>query len=150
MTAAPWPCSTCGAAGLRNIAALGFCPMHLCELYRSLSPEVWDGRGIGLLDGRRRPDYGPEYAELRCSLCSATWAGPVFDACPWCADRLDAQRRHQVEVLLHPELPEVADARHDGAVRAWGERLARGVEAELLTEQQARAAWRREVGHVAA
>ncbi len=142
-----WPCSTCGATGVHNVYASGYCGAHLNALYRTFRPEVWAGQGIGLQVGPRRPDYGPEYVELECSACcGATWTGALFETCPWCERRLELQQEHQAELLLAPELPDRDDARYDGAVRAWGGRLAIGVDAGLIIEQQALCAWRREVG----
>lgn len=134
----PWPCSTCGAAGVRNVYAAGYCGAHLNELYRTFRPEVWGGLGIGLQAGPRRPDFGPEYVDVECSACGATWIGPLFEACPWCADALERMRQRQAVLLLNAELPDPADVRYDGAVKAWGERLARGVDAGLISEHEAR------------
>jgi hypothetical protein len=59
-------------------------------------------------------------------------------------------QRHQAELVLQPVLPDRDDARYDTAVTAWTERLARGVAAGLISEDQARSAvGRLEVGRVA-
>jgi len=55
-------------------------------------------------------------------------------------------QRHQAELVLQPELPDRDDVRHDGEVKAWGERLARAVEVELISEHEAMTAWRKVVG----
>jgi len=145
MNAAPWPCSTCGAPGVKNLGTKGYCAAHLTDLYRMFDVEVWNGRGIGLQAGPRRPDHGPEFAELECAVCSATWVGTLFEPCGWCEHTIDAMRAGQVRLLLNPELPDVDDVRHDGAIRGWGERLARGVEAGLITDAAAMQAWRKVV-----
>ena len=57
----------------------------------------------------------------------------------------------QRELLLDVELPEPSDRRYAQSVKAWADRLARGVEAGIVTEIDARRAWSRKVvAHVAA
>ncbi len=134
----PWPCSACGAPGVRNLGTQGYCASHLSAFYAKISAEAWDGRGVGLLAGRHRPDHGPEFFDLCCSSCSATWVGALFEPCSWCERHLVRQREHQADLLLTPLLPDVDDARYTTAVKAWAERLARGVEAGIVTEHEAR------------
>jgi hypothetical protein len=96
MTTAPWPCSECGAPGIRNVYARGYCTPHLADLYRRLNPAVWLCNGIGLPAGPR-PDHGDGYHNLQCVACEATWVGATFERCPWCLKAL--------EQLTQPQRP---------------------------------------------
>ncbi len=150
MRSAPWPCSTCGAPGVRNVFASGYCPAHLAELYRTFSPAVWKLQGVGVQDGPRRPDIGPEYAELRCVACDATWVGGLFERCPWCARQLELLQRCAAETVLTPPDVDPDDRRRTFRLEAWADRLAVAVEAGTVTRDEALAVWQREVGRVAA
>lgn len=99
------------------------------------------------VDADIRARFPASYVMMRCTSasCNSTWYGPRNEPCSACATALEGMQRHQAELVLQPELPDRDNARYDAALRAWGERLARGVEAELITEQQALSAWRREV-----
>ncbi len=101
--------------------------------------------GHGRQHGPLRPDYGPQWAELACDTCHATWVGIINDPCTWCEQalqRLLADQRHN---LLHPPwLHDNDGPRHDELM--WAARLRRAVEADLITDLEARNAIRR-VGH---
>lgn len=149
VTVTLWPCSTvddlgrqCGLPGVRNIAASGFCAEHLAAFYF----RVLGGLGVGRQVGPLRLDWGPNFANLECCVCEATWVGPLGEPCYWC-ERLDQiQRKHQAEIVSRPPDIDRADTRFVPAMRAWGERLARAVAAGIVTEDRARNAWRRQVG----
>ena len=147
---APSPCSTCGAPGFRNVFAFGYCASHLSELYRSFSAEVWAMRGVGVQAGPRRPDRGPEYVELECVACGAGWVGALFERCGWCAQALERMQNWQAQLALTPPDVDPDDRSLAERMDAWAQRMATAVQAEIITEDQARAAWNREVRHVAA
>ncbi len=132
-----WPCSQCGAPGARNIAAHGYCATHATDLYRSLPVEAWRDGGRGLSTGQHRPDHGPEFHDLRCALCGATWVGTLLESCQWCRDRIDAQRATQARLLLNPHLPSVDNPNRVGAIVEWGRRLAHATQTGVVTETDA-------------
>ncbi len=140
-----WPCSTCGAVGLRNVGTEGFCMAHLVELYRMFGPEAWaSSGGIGLPD-RVRLGHGVDH-DLVCSACAATWVGPMFARCRWCAAvraRMVADRAR--DVLRPPEV-EYDDALFEARMTGWARCLVVAVEAEIVTERAADRAWRRAHG----
>ena len=146
----PWRCSTCGAPGIRNVFARGYCPAHLAELYRTFSPAVWKLQGVGVQDGPRRPEVGPEYAELICIACGATWIGALFERCDWCAEALERVTSYQAELVLEPPDVDRDDQRYVVRLEAWAARLAIAVQAGLVDEDKARRVWDREVGHAVA
>lgn len=82
---APWPCDDCGAPGVRNVFARGYCVAHLTELYRRFDTAVWGFNGIGLPTG---PDLGDGFYDLACVACDAGWVGAAFTPCPWCQRKL--------------------------------------------------------------
>ncbi len=96
-------------------------------------------------DPETRSRFPAGYRDLRCVSCSATWFGPPGEPCSWCVEALERMRHDQAEILLRPDLPDVDDARYAAGVMAWGERLARGIDAELIGKQTALAAWRKVV-----
>ena len=141
----PWPCTTCGAVGVRNVGTRGYCATHISDLYRSFAPQVWTV-GIGVLAGVARPEHGPEFHELACVACDATWVGPLFESCWWCERALAVQQDAQAVLALTAPDCDPADARWAGAMEAWRGRLRRAVEAELITATQAERAWDRTRG----
>lgn len=118
----------------------------LAVLERSLGmpiPELpWNG-GAGEPYGAQCPGYGPHVEELRCNACGATWAGVAGDPCGWCVDRLERQQEHQAELLLRPPSVDTDDIAHGTRMDAWIDRMAVGIDAGLITEAEAQAAWRR-------
>lgn len=141
-----WPCSTCGSLGVRNLGTRGYCGAHLSDLFRKLDERQFMLRGVGLLTGRERPEFGHGFAELECVHCLATWVGVPGDLCLWCEAVLRALQRYQAELVLRPDLPERTDKRRERAVAAWAEgRLAVAVEAGLVTDLEAERALRREM-----
>jgi hypothetical protein len=81
--------------------------------------------------------------ELECGTCAATWTGMPDDPCAWCQRAAEIQLEHQAELLLTPPQVNRDDINYEAKIRGWGERLARGVVAELITDKQAAAAWKR-------
>jgi hypothetical protein len=149
MSAAPWPCSVCGAPGVRNVFARGYCATHLSELYRRFPAEVWAFDGVGLQAGCHRPDHGPEYFELECIACGAGWVGALFERCPWCIELQLRMIEWQPENVLTPPDVDRDDRNYETRMTAWAERLVRAVDAGIVTEHQAQAAWSREVARAA-
>ena len=118
-----------------------------------------------MIDGYPRPDHGPGMVEHVCCSCKAGWVGLTDDGCGWC-ETAQAQQRALERVLLldppwlrssagHPRYDALSEADkavwdrtrgqtrgHDSALM-WVARLARAVDAELITEDEARAAIRR-------
>lgn len=111
-------------------------PMHSA---RTLSEAEWERLWSNLGWALTPPDDPPE-VHRRCKVCDATWVGPVGEACWWCERRsvllIEGQR---TLLLCEPEV-DVLDA-HDKEIQragdAWAERLAVGVEAELLAPHEA-------------
>jgi hypothetical protein len=144
-----WPCSECGAPGIRNLGARGYCMAHLTEVWRLIRPEVWltEGGGHGLPE-LMRPDHGEGFAELTCSCCGASWVGAAFARCPWCVALLERMRESSAAAVMTP--PDPDDLHYEERMRAWAERLARAVDAGVVRRERAVAAWRREVGRARA
>lgn len=149
MTAPLWPCSKCGAPGVRNVFAVGYCAAHLGDLYRQFSPGVWKLRGVGVQAGPRRPDHGPEFVELECVACAAGWVGTLLDPCPWCEEVVERMATWQGQNVLRVPDVDPDDRTYPARMSAWTTRMATAVEAGIITEVQARSAWDREVRHVA-
>lgn len=103
-------------------------------------PESFDGTGRLVVP---RPDYGPGWADLQCDQCKATWVGPVGDTCWWCERSRQLVIEHQAEKLTEAPDIDPEDVRYPDGMRRWAGRLADGVKAEIITESQANAAWRR-------
>jgi hypothetical protein len=53
----------------------------------------------------------------------------------------------QAALTLPPPDVDPNDARYEDRMKAWAERLARAVEAEIVTRDKALTAWRRAVTH---
>jgi replicative DNA helicase len=68
--------------------------------------------GIGRQAGPLRPDYGPDWAELACDQCAATWVGRIGDPCDWCEKALERMQREKGIDLSWPE-PEPLHDNHD-------------------------------------
>lgn len=85
------------------------------------------------------PDWPHGWANLTCWLCSATWTGPVGEACGWCQDRLDNQRRGQATlVLMEPDVElEAMEVELARARDAWQTRLRIAIDAELISKVEA-------------
>jgi hypothetical protein len=104
--------------------------------------------GIGRSNGVYRPDHGPGMFELDCSACGYGWVGLAGQECNACAVTRERLAKWQAEKLLRPELPDRDSPRFDGAFEAWAERLARGVDAGLVTAHDATKALRRRGVHL--
>jgi len=147
---ASWPCSTCGEAGVKNLGTRGYCSLHLSDLLSKFDPVVFQLNGVGLQDGRMRPDYGPHWADLRCCACGATWVGVPGDPCGWCTEALRIITEFQAELVCRRPDVDPAAANYDAAIVAWAERLARAVNAGLIDDATARRVLGRcEVAHAA-
>jgi hypothetical protein len=131
---APWPCDTCRNPGYRNVGMVGYCADHLAELYATFDPSHFGVIGYGLPDGPWQ----------RCIRCGATWDGHIGQACRWCWTEYDSLLRLSAEAVLVPPDIDRDDKRHPDALAAWAKRLAVAVQAELITEQDARTAMKRE------
>ncbi len=136
----------CGQPATRTLGARPYCDECAEQVLAPIRKKVAqrDGVGYGEQHGRRRPDWGYSYADLKCNLCGATWVGPIYERCTWCEDALDRMRQWQAEMLLDPDLPDPDDARYKAACGAWAQRLGRAVNSELVTVQQAIGALQRE------
>lgn len=83
----------CGADAVRTLCAVAYCwtcAEAILEPLRDKHLVDEGGIGWGRQCGRLRPDWGPRYADLCCTICFATWTGPVGEACSWCIDRREA------------------------------------------------------------
>ena len=100
--------------------------------------------GHGPQTGPLRPDWGDNWADLACTVCNATWTGPIGEPCAYCEWAIVNMQRWQAELLLEPDLPDRDDQRWANAVDAWADRLARAVDAGLVTAREARHAYERE------
>lgn len=130
----------CWAAATRSIGTVGYCDACAEELLAPMRARIFAdecGVGCGVQRGLRRPDYGRNWAELACNVCPATWVGLLGETCDWCIVRLSKQHLEQRKLLLRPSLPDRADTHRSTAVKAWLQRLARGVDAELITSTEA-------------
>lgn len=94
----PWPCHRCGAPGVRNLGADGWCATHLAALLATFDPVVFVPAGVGLPCGVVRPEFGPDMADLRCVACGAVWVGVAGEQCGWCVTRWEIQCAHQDEI----------------------------------------------------
>jgi hypothetical protein len=118
----------------------------------ALAPDTRDdytNQPVGMICGVARPEYGPAIYDLRCQICEATWSGIPGDPCWWCEDALDRQRDHQATLLLTPPDVDPDDARYEGRLDAWAERMDVGVEARLISRAQADTAWKRTLKRMA-
>lgn len=140
-----WPCSTCGADGVRDIGVRGYCAVHLEQLYATFDRSVFAFRGVGVQHGATRNDFGPHYVDLQCNACEATWVGVVGDACEWCARSYRVMIDHQVELVLAPPDVDLDDQRRSDMLAGWADRLWVAVEAGLIVRRQAEQVLQREV-----
>jgi hypothetical protein len=154
---APWPCSQCGAPGFRNVYTRGYCVTHLAELYACFDRQVWDGQGVGVQAGVHRTDHGPAFYDLQCTLCGATWVGPLLDPCSWCAERAARDLSDIRHELLYPEWAVPQGERYEAlseldkrvwdqtrgirrgvaVEHAWARALRQAIEAGIITVAEA-------------
>jgi hypothetical protein len=130
---------SCGAPGAHLRAALTYYCDHCLALIRERVILREGIAGVGVRDGRNRPEFGVDAFELRCVDCGATWVGPIGEECAYCDRALAQMVTWQRELLLTPELPD-----DEGSRVAWAERLGRAVTTGLVTEAEARQAIARE------
>jgi hypothetical protein len=136
-----WPCSTCGAPGVKNLGTAGYCRNHLDALYRTFDPAVFHLRGVGLLAGAVRPDYGPGYGDLACVACGATWTGVIGEPCWWCETMRAAMLKHQAELVLRPPDIDPTDKRYNETMTAWADRMVRACRAGIITRDEGQRVW---------
>lgn len=114
----------------------------------TVDPEREPVHGIGCQHGPLRPDWGPGWADLQCDVCQATWTGPIGEDCEYCHRWHELALETQRTVLLWPELPDPESDRYPPAIKAWAERLAQAVIAEIITQREAHKTWERNKPHV--
>lgn len=139
-----FPCNTCGAPAVRDLGAESFCASHLGNLYRSFQSPVFSECGLGL------PGHTTDDHDLKCVRCDATWYGIAGEECAYCINAYMAQLEWQATLLLRAPEVDPDDATWHDRMAAWVERLKRGVEAGLITDQQARNAIAKEQRDLAA
>lgn len=128
----PWPCTTCGAPGVRNVGTDGHCAEHLAALVAKFDAAHFGPIGYGL---PHVTDLGTEC--VRCVRCEATWDGHVFQSCHYCSVDLESMRRHQADMVLEAPDVDPDDITYQSRMSAWAKRLRNAVDAELITEQDA-------------
>jgi hypothetical protein len=101
--------------------------------------------GTGGQIGPLRPDWGPEWADLKCDECGATWTGPIGEICPWCIEAEERQRKWQAELVLKAPEVDLDDIAYEGVMRAWRQRLKVAAGADIITERKAREVWERAI-----
>jgi phosphopantetheinyl transferase len=110
-------------------------------------PSVFRLHGIGLPSGVRRPEFGPDAADLQCHACAATWVGNPCDPCRWCAAAVARHKAWAAEsVLTAPEGLEPNAVDFDQRVRAWARRLKAHVNAGVITRDEAESVLQKAVG----
>jgi hypothetical protein len=80
-----------------------------------------DVQGIGAQTGPLRPDWGPTFADLTCTVCKAGWVGPEGEPCWWCDQRLLSQIDLQTRIdrdRLRDLLTQVRDGSEDAIAAA--------------------------------
>jgi hypothetical protein len=132
------PCTRCGEPAVRDIGTESLCPWHLAALFALFDPSVFRLHGVGLPLGLRRPEFGPDDADLRCFACGATWVGTPCEPCRWCAHALERRLRWAGEsVLIPPADLDPNDTMFDERMRAWARRLRAHVDAGIITRADA-------------
>ena len=142
-------CHQCGGRSIKTLGTSDYCSPHLSALYAKFDPAVFQHHGIGLQDGKLRPDWGDGFCDLRCVACDATWTGISGEACWFCERSRSIMIEHQIELLLRPPDVDRDDPRHATVMRAWARRLANAVKAGVVEQKLADAVWRRSVHRAA-
>lgn len=145
-------CARCGTnPGTRPVCAQDWCePCWFAFREPIIARIIIDTPSVLVRVGLDRPEHGPGMVDVECQSCGATMVAVPGETCAYCAGAWERMARWQAEKLLRAELPEADDARFLASAQAWLDRLAVGVEAGIITETQARAAWERRVIRVAA
>ncbi len=99
---------------------------------------------VGLPYGPRRPELGPSIVDLQCCNCGATWSGITGEPCTWCIQGLERQQGYQAELLLRPPDVDPDNIEYATRIKAWIARMKVGIEAGLITRQQAANSFHRE------
>jgi len=145
-------CTKCDDDATGTVGAVALCDLHADEVLdpirkRVFRQEGFDGIGMPTAP---RPDWGPLFHDLECSGCAATFVGKRKTPCPWCEGLYERSVAEQRLILLRPDFPASDAKNYDAAVKAWIERVGRGVVADVITETEARRAVERfEVRHAA-
>ena len=86
---------SCGASAVRTLGSISYCAECVEIVLAPIRVAVAerDGIGFGFQIGRRRFDWGRRWAELACSLCDASWVGPIGERCYWCERRVELRAR---------------------------------------------------------
>lgn len=101
-----------------------------------------DGHGYQV--GPLRPDWGPQWADLACDACGATWTGPIGEPCWYCARARQLMLDHQAAATLTPPDVEPDDIGYTTAVGAWLDRMTIAAEAGIIARDELRRAWDKE------
>lgn len=120
--------------------------LERCLAVMALDPDTagdYANAPVGMPAGPKRPEYGPGHYDLACQICEATWVGVPGDPCWWCETAAQRQIDHQIDLLLKVPDVDPDDANYDNRMRGWVARMKVGVEAGLITKQQAESAFRR-------
>jgi hypothetical protein len=139
-------CADCGERAVTTLEALEYCRScsdgYLADIEGAISARA-EGVGQGAQTGTLRPDFGPDHADLGCTICDAGWVGIPGDPCGWCRARNLRRHDEQRQILLWPELPDGDNRERARVMRGWLERLIRGVEIDLITSVEADRSWRK-------
>jgi hypothetical protein len=133
---------SCTKVTTTRVARIAYCDSCAEELLGGIRARVIgneSGSGYGR-ELRPRPDWGDGWADMSCSVCDAGWTGRPGSPCRWCQGRAVRRAEEQCRLLLRPELPDRGDPQRRRALEAWAERLARAVNAGVVTEAEARTA----------
>jgi len=117
---------------------------ELSEALENLGREL--GAGVGQQVGPLRTDWGPDWADLQCPICDASWVGRIGSLCYWCCKSLANMIQWQREAVLTPPDMELGDKRRPNALLAWGKRLKVQVDAGNITKEEAERVYKRELG----
>ena len=139
----------CTKPAVSSMGSQVFCEDHFEALMAPIRARVFtqpDMHGVGRQRGPLRAEYGPLVAELECTTCQAQWVGPLGDPCEWCKQHRQAMIDGQAQRLLRP--PDL-DAHNETARAAWLARLIVGIDAGVITKDDARLAYNRQVQRAA-
>jgi len=146
---APTHCHACWLLGcltpsVRPLGNEGYCINHLGALYATFDPANLDPDiAFGYQTGDSMPEWGLMYADLSCCRCGAGWTGVPGEQCQWCRDGQESLQQHHAQLVLRPPDVRPNDEQYTERMKGWIKRMAVAAKAGLITEKQARAAWRR-------
>jgi hypothetical protein len=130
----------CGVPAVRLLCITALC--HDCAeaILEPIRDRVFideSGIGWGRQAGPLRTDWGERWARLQCTVCQASWVGPIGEVCGFCI------RTHELLIDAHRKAllrPDAEIMRTVAQRETWARRLADGVKAEILTVHEARSA----------